>query len=42
MNDELKDDIKNAARASVSRFSCEQFEREFLRTMAPFFRLKLQ
>lgn len=34
--------IRNAARASVSRFSCETFEREFLRTVAPFFRPKLE
>ncbi|XP_011136794.1 GDP-Man:Man(3)GlcNAc(2)-PP-Dol alpha-1,2-mannosyltransferase isoform X2 [Harpegnathos saltator] len=34
--------IRLAARSSVSRFSCENFEREFLRAIEPFFRLKQQ
>ncbi|XP_011701399.1 PREDICTED: GDP-Man:Man(3)GlcNAc(2)-PP-Dol alpha-1,2-mannosyltransferase isoform X1 [Wasmannia auropunctata] len=32
--------IKVAARSSVNRFSCEIFEREFLRAIEPFFRSK--
>ncbi|XP_012271108.1 GDP-Man:Man(3)GlcNAc(2)-PP-Dol alpha-1,2-mannosyltransferase [Orussus abietinus] len=35
-----KDAIRNAARASVTRFSCGQFEKEFLRAIEPFFRTK--
>ncbi|KAF7988180.1 hypothetical protein HCN44_007674 [Aphidius gifuensis] len=42
LSDDDKNNIINAARASVSRFSCETFEREFLRTVAPFFRPKLE
>ncbi|XP_076277938.1 ALG11 alpha-1,2-mannosyltransferase isoform X3 [Lasioglossum baleicum] len=37
---EDRNTIKMAARASVSRFSDEVFEREFLRTIEPFFRQK--
>ncbi|XP_076618718.1 ALG11 alpha-1,2-mannosyltransferase [Colletes latitarsis] len=40
MNPKRKNDIKMAARASVSRFSDEVFETEFLRTIEPFFRQK--
>ncbi|XP_063995596.1 GDP-Man:Man(3)GlcNAc(2)-PP-Dol alpha-1,2-mannosyltransferase [Diachasmimorpha longicaudata] len=42
MKPEERSTIRNAARASVNRFSCEQFEREFLRTVAPLFRPKLE
>ncbi|KZC08728.1 GDP-Man:Man(3)GlcNAc(2)-PP-Dol alpha-1,2-mannosyltransferase [Dufourea novaeangliae] len=40
MRPEDRNTIKMAARASVSRFSDEVFEREFLRTIEPFFRQK--
>ncbi|XP_078050641.1 ALG11 alpha-1,2-mannosyltransferase isoform X1 [Augochlora pura] len=40
MNPEDRNIIKTTARASVSRFSDEVFEREFLRTIEPFFRQK--
>lgn len=40
MHPEDRNAIKMAARASVSRFSGEVFEREFLRTIEPFFRPK--
>lgn len=40
MHPEDRNAIKMAARASVSRFSDEAFEREFLRTIEPFFRQK--
>ncbi|XP_076164019.1 ALG11 alpha-1,2-mannosyltransferase isoform X2 [Ptiloglossa arizonensis] len=40
MHPEDEQAIKMAARASVSRFSDEVFEREFLRTIEPFFRQK--
>lgn len=42
MNSEQRNVIRNAARASVNRFSCLQFEGEFLRTVAPLFRPKLE
>ena len=40
MHSEDRNAIKMAARASVSRFSDEVFETEFLRTIEPFFRQK--
>ncbi|XP_076662969.1 ALG11 alpha-1,2-mannosyltransferase [Andrena cerasifolii] len=40
MHSEDRNSIKMAARASVSRFSDEVFEAEFLRTIEPFFRQK--
>lgn len=40
LHPEDRNTIKMAARASVSRFSDEVFEREFLRTIEPFFRQK--
>ncbi|XP_031826927.1 ALG11 alpha-1,2-mannosyltransferase [Nomia melanderi] len=40
MHPEDRNTIQMAARASVSRFSDEVFEREFLRTIEPFFRPK--
>ncbi|XP_017886989.1 GDP-Man:Man(3)GlcNAc(2)-PP-Dol alpha-1,2-mannosyltransferase-like [Ceratina calcarata] len=40
MDPEERNAIKLVARASVNRFSGEVFEREFLRTIEPFFRLK--
>ncbi|XP_033338871.2 ALG11 alpha-1,2-mannosyltransferase isoform X1 [Megalopta genalis] len=40
MHPEDRNAIKMTARASVSRFSDEVFEREFLRTIEPFFRQK--
>ncbi|XP_014467739.1 PREDICTED: GDP-Man:Man(3)GlcNAc(2)-PP-Dol alpha-1,2-mannosyltransferase isoform X2 [Dinoponera quadriceps] len=40
MNQNDRDAIRVAARSSVSRFSCENFEEEFLRAIEPFFRLK--
>lgn len=38
MSADQRSTIKHAARASVSRFSGEQFEEEFLRATEPFFR----
>ncbi|KAK0167122.1 hypothetical protein PV327_004561 [Microctonus hyperodae] len=38
MSADQRNTIKHAARASVSRFSGEQFEEEFLRATEPFFR----
>ncbi|XP_032666724.1 GDP-Man:Man(3)GlcNAc(2)-PP-Dol alpha-1,2-mannosyltransferase isoform X2 [Odontomachus brunneus] len=35
-----RDAIRRAARSSVNRFTCENFENEFLRAIEPFFRLK--
>ncbi|XP_032453976.1 GDP-Man:Man(3)GlcNAc(2)-PP-Dol alpha-1,2-mannosyltransferase [Nasonia vitripennis] len=35
-----RDTIRNAARSSVHRFSTEHFEKEFLRTIEPLFRLE--
>ncbi|KAG7212600.1 hypothetical protein KM043_012894 [Ampulex compressa] len=40
MHSDDRNTIKMAARASVSRFSDEVFEKEFLRTVEPFFRPK--
>ncbi|XP_043249987.1 GDP-Man:Man(3)GlcNAc(2)-PP-Dol alpha-1,2-mannosyltransferase [Colletes gigas] len=40
MSPEVRNKIRMAARASVSRFSDEVFETEFLRTIEPFFRQK--
>ncbi|CAK9815266.1 GDP-Man:Man(3)GlcNAc(2)-PP-Dol alpha-1,2-mannosyltransferase [Anthophora quadrimaculata] len=40
MNPEDRNAIRTIARASVNRFSNEIFEREFLRTIEPFFRQK--
>ncbi|XP_034187021.1 ALG11 alpha-1,2-mannosyltransferase isoform X1 [Osmia lignaria lignaria] len=40
MNPEERTAIRMVARASVNRFSDEVFEREFLRTIEPFFRQK--
>ncbi|XP_015601200.1 GDP-Man:Man(3)GlcNAc(2)-PP-Dol alpha-1,2-mannosyltransferase isoform X2 [Cephus cinctus] len=40
MNPQDKNTIRNAARASVNRFSGAQFEKEFLRAIEPFFRQK--
>lgn len=40
MSPEERNRIRNAARSSVNRFSGEQFEVEFLRSVEPFFRRK--
>ncbi|XP_008558383.1 GDP-Man:Man(3)GlcNAc(2)-PP-Dol alpha-1,2-mannosyltransferase [Microplitis demolitor] len=40
MDQDTKDIIRNAARASVNRFSCEQFENEFTRIIKPLVKTK--